>query len=56
MDIKKFLEQCRRVLLVSNKPDKEEFIQSVKITGIGMAAIGIIGFLIFLVIQLIGGL
>jgi len=42
--------------MVSSKPDLEEFKQSVKITGIGMLIIGIIGFVIFLIAQLLGGL
>jgi protein transport protein SEC61 subunit gamma-like protein len=54
--MKRFLSQCKRVLFVSSKPDKDEFIQSLKITGIGMVIIGVIGFVIFLAIQLIGGL
>lgn len=43
-------------MLVANKPDKEEYKQSAKITGLGAAIIGVIGFIIFIVIQLIGGL
>jgi protein transport protein SEC61 subunit gamma-like protein len=48
--------QIRRVLLVANKPDKEEFKLSIKITGLGFIIIGIIGFIIFIVSQLLGGL
>lgn len=51
-----FIQQARRVLLVSSKPDKHEFRSSVKITGIGIVLLGTVGFLIFLAIQLIGGL
>lgn len=53
--IKNFMSQIRRVLLISSKPDKEEFKQSAKITGIGMLIIGIVGFLVFMIFQLIGG-
>ena len=56
MDIKNFIERIRRVLLVSTKPDKDEFKQGVKITGMGIVIIGVVGFAVFLVIQLIGGL
>ena len=56
MGIGSFLERIRRVLLVSNKPDKEEYKQSIKITGLGIFIIGIIGFVIFIIIQLLGGL
>lgn len=54
--IKSFVTQARRVLLVSSKPDKHEYRQSAKITGLGMVIIGVLGFLIFLAVQLIGGL
>jgi len=53
MNIKGLVERIRRVLLVSSKPDKEEFKQSVKITGLGILLIGAIGFIIFLVIMFI---
>ena len=53
MNIKGIVERIRRVLLVSSKPDKEEFKQSVKITGLGILLIGAIGFIIFLVIMFI---
>ncbi len=56
MGIKTFLERIRRVLLVSNKPNKDEYKQSIKITGLGILIIGIISFLIFIIIQLLGGL
>jgi protein transport protein SEC61 subunit gamma-like protein len=56
MGLKELIERIRRVLLVSSKPDKNEFKQSVKITGLGIALIGLIGFLIFLMVMLIGGL
>ena len=56
MGLKNFIERIRRVLLVSSKPDNYEFKQSVKITGLGILLIGVIGFIVFLIIQLIGGL
>ncbi|MBI4018348.1 MAG: protein translocase SEC61 complex subunit gamma [Candidatus Aenigmarchaeota archaeon] len=51
-----FTNQARRVLLVSTKPDRHEFRQSVKITGMGMALLGVVGFAVFLLAQLVGGL
>ncbi len=54
--MKKILESMRRIFLVSSKPDKIEYRQTVKITGLGVAVIGVIGFLIFLTVQLIGGI
>ena len=56
MGIKHFIDRIRRVLLISTKPDKEEFQQGVKITGLGIILIGVIGLVIFLAIQLLGGL
>lgn len=51
----KFLKQCRRVLLVSKKPDRFEFTNVAKITGIGIIIIGVIGFIITISSQLISG-
>ena len=56
MNIRNFIERIRRVLLVSTKPSKEEFKQTVKITGLGIIVIGVIGFAIFIAIQAVGGL
>ena len=53
MNIRNTVERMRRVLLVANKPDKAEFKQSAKITGLGFLVIGIIGFVIFIIVQLI---
>ena len=52
---KTFSKECLRVLKITKKPNKEEFKTTVKVTAIGMAAIGLIGFLIILVKQLIFG-
>lgn len=48
-----FIRQCRRVLQVSKKPDKEEFLNVAKITGIGIIIIGAIGFVISLIAQIL---
>ncbi len=44
--LKAFIMECKRVLRVTKKPDKQEFTTIVKISAIGMAIIGVIGFLI----------
>lgn len=54
--IKEKLLEYRRVITVSRKPDKEEFISSAKITGFGILLVGIIGFIIFLLYFFITGL
>ena len=56
MGLRNLIERIKRVLLVSTKPGREEFRQSVKITGMGIILIGTIGFIIFMIIQLLGGL
>jgi len=48
-----FLRKCKRVLMVATKPDIEEIKLSVKITGLGITIIGIIGFIIFLLFQVL---
>ena len=44
--LKSFLTQCKRVFRITKKPSMEEFKVIVKISGLGIAIIGIIGFLI----------
>lgn len=51
--IKKFLKETWRVLRITKKPTKPEFIMYVKVTGLGIAIIGAIGFIIFLIKQLL---
>lgn len=48
-----FIKLCQRVLHVSKKPDREEFMNVAKITGIGVLIIGTIGFIISIAAQLI---
>jgi len=45
---KRYIMECRRVLRITQKPNMEEFKSIVKITGIGMLAIGFIGFLVII--------
>ncbi|MBD3361882.1 protein translocase SEC61 complex subunit gamma [Candidatus Woesearchaeota archaeon] len=51
--IKHFLVECKRVLKVTKKPSRDEFKNIVKVTGIGILIIGLIGFLIHFVKELI---
>lgn len=41
-----FIAECKRVLLITKKPDGSEFKTIVKVSGLGIAIIGVIGFLI----------
>jgi protein transport protein SEC61 subunit gamma-like protein len=50
----KLIKDCKRVLRISKKPDKEEYIAFAKVTALGMVVIGVIGFVIVLISQLIG--
>ncbi|MBN2053123.1 protein translocase SEC61 complex subunit gamma [Candidatus Woesearchaeota archaeon] len=51
--IKDFYVQCKRVMRITKKPTKEEFITIVKVSGLGILAIGLIGFVLHLINQLI---
>ncbi|MCX6710202.1 MAG: protein translocase SEC61 complex subunit gamma [Candidatus Woesearchaeota archaeon] len=44
--IKTFVIECRRVLQITKKPSRQEFSAIVKVAGLGMIAIGAIGFVI----------
>ena len=48
---KRFIIECRRVLRVTKKPTNFEFKTIVKVSGIGMIIIGMIGFLIQIIKQ-----
>jgi len=51
--IKDFYIQCVRVMKITKKPTKEEFLTIVKVSGLGILAIGLIGFILHLINQLI---
>lgn len=53
--IRRFITECKRVLRVTRKPDKQEFLIIVKISSIGMAVIGLIGFAVFFLKEIIVG-
>ena len=53
--ITRALKQYKRVLYVSKRPERDEYINVAKITGIGIIIIGVIGFIITLAAQLISG-
>ncbi|MEK6863578.1 MAG: protein translocase SEC61 complex subunit gamma [Nanoarchaeota archaeon] len=51
--LKRFIKETLRVLRITKKPNKEEYKSIVKITALGIAVIGLIGFIIFLGKQLL---
>ena len=51
--IKRFINEAIRVLRVTKKPNKDEYLTIVKVTGLGMLIIGAIGFIIFIISRFI---
>ena len=49
----KFVKDSKRVLKVARKPDKDEYFDFAKVTTLGIIVIGLIGFVIYLIAQLI---
>jgi protein transport protein SEC61 subunit gamma and related proteins len=46
--LKEFVGECKRVLQITKKPDKNEYKAIVKASGLGILIIGMIGFLLTL--------
>jgi len=46
---KRFLTECKRVLIVTKKPTSMEFKTIMKVSGLGMILIGLIGFLVMII-------
>jgi len=55
-ELKSKLNEYQRVLKISSKPDREEFEMSAKVTGAGMIIVGLIGFIFYLIANLLPGL
>ena len=53
MNVRSKLLEYKRVLKITKKPDMEEFKMIVKVTGLGMAVIGFVGFLISMIFRLL---
>lgn len=51
--LKSFALECRRVLTVTKKPTREELMSIVKVAGIGIALIGLIGFALQIINRII---
>jgi protein transport protein SEC61 subunit gamma-like protein len=58
MDIKetldKFMKDAKRVLKVSRKPDKQEYLDLAKVSALGVVIVGGIGYIIVCLGYLIG--
>lgn len=51
--VKKFLKETLRVIRITKKPNREEYITLTKVTGLGIAILGLLGFVIFIIKQLL---
>jgi protein transport protein SEC61 subunit gamma-like protein len=51
--INSFLKQCERVLRVSKKPDADEYKTVAKVTGLGIIIIGVVGFIVSILSQVL---
>ncbi len=54
MGIRDWLTQAARTLKLSSKPDREELWLSIKISLLGIGAVGLIGFVIKLIGSIVG--
>ncbi|MEM3374606.1 MAG: protein translocase SEC61 complex subunit gamma [Candidatus Woesearchaeota archaeon] len=52
-NLKSFIIECKRVLTVTKKPTKEELQTIVKVSGLGILLLGLMGFLLFLLKEII---
>ena len=50
--VKEFWVECKRVLRATKKPTSDEFKSIMKVAGLGMLIMGVIGFLISVIRQL----
>ncbi len=53
-DFNKFMKDAKRVLKVSRKPDKDEYIDLAKISALGVVVVGGIGYIIVCLGHVIG--
>lgn len=51
--LSEFFKSSRRVWKLSRKPDRTEYTQTSKITGLGIVLLGLLGFVIMLIAELI---
>ena len=51
--LKSFALECRRVLTVTKKPTRDELMSIVKVAGIGIGLIGLIGFVLSIINRLV---
>jgi len=49
INVRETLTKYKRILIIARKPDKDELKDTVRICGIGLLLIGIIGFIFYLI-------
>ncbi len=49
VNLKQFIKECRRVWSITKKPTNEEYQVIIKVAGLGILAIGLIGFLVSII-------
>lgn len=49
VDINKFIDESKRVLMVSKKPSSNEFWTMARATGLGIIVIAAVGYIVFLI-------
>ena len=54
MEIRELIKRCIRILHISRKPTGDEYAKVARVTALGMAIFGLVGFIIFIVFGLIG--
>ncbi|RLJ00789.1 MAG: protein translocase SEC61 complex subunit gamma [Candidatus Aenigmatarchaeota archaeon] len=52
--LKTFLKQCKRILAIATKPGKDEYFNYSKIIAIGVLALGLFGFIFYLIFSYLG--
>ena len=51
--VKKFIKETLRVIHITKKPTPQEYKSLLKVTAIGIAILGVMGFVVFLIKQLL---
>lgn len=52
-DAKIFIKKCKRVWKTLKKPNKQEFGMTAKVSAIGILILGLFGFLVSMIVELI---
>lgn len=53
LEISDLIKRCIRIFYISTKPTNEEYTKTATVAAIGMAVLGVIGFLVDTILKLI---